>query len=89
MALAAYDPFNRKEEFMKRFVFSCAALLMLLGVAGCSSHYELTMQDGTKVITVGKPSLDESTGMVTYETRFDGEKQVPQSEVKEYVKKPY
>ncbi|SQI36291.1 Uncharacterized lipoprotein ygdR precursor [Leminorella richardii] len=74
---------------MKRKVLSCVALLLALGVAGCSSHYEVTMQDGTKVIAVGKPSLDESTGIVTFDTRFDGEKQVPQSEIKEYVKQPY
>lgn len=74
---------------MKRFVVASAALLLALGLAGCSSHYEMTMQDGSKIITVGKPSVDESTGMVTYETRFNGEQQVPQSEVKEYVKQPY
>ncbi|QBH95624.1 YgdI/YgdR family lipoprotein [Limnobaculum zhutongyuii] len=74
---------------MKRFILASAALALTLGLAGCSSHYEMTMQDGTKVITVGEPQVDESTGMVTYETRFDGEKQIKQSEMKEYVKQQY
>ncbi|MDR0806121.1 MAG: YgdI/YgdR family lipoprotein [Enterobacteriaceae bacterium] len=74
---------------MKRFVFVSTALVLMLGLAGCSSHYEMTMQDGSKIITVGKPSVDESTGMVTYQTRFNGEQQIAQSEVKEYVKQPF
>lgn len=67
---------------MKRKVLSCVALLLALGVAGCSSHYEVTMQDGTKVIAVGKPSLDESTGIVTFDTRFDGESRFPRAKSK-------
>ncbi|AKJ43923.1 YgdI/YgdR family lipoprotein [Pragia fontium] len=74
---------------MKRFVLASAALLLTLGLAGCSSHYEMTMQNGARIITVGEPSADANTGIVTYETRFNGEQQIPQSEVKDYVKQPY
>ena len=81
--------FNRKECFMKRFIVITSALLFTLGLAGCSSHYEMTMADGTKIITVGEPSLDQNSGMYTYDTRFDGEQQVSQDQVKEFVKQPY
>lgn len=74
---------------MKRLILIASALLLTLGLAGCSSHYEMTMADGSKIITVGEPSLDQNTGMYTYETRFDGEQQISQDQVKEFVKQPY
>lgn len=74
---------------MKRLIFIVSALLFTLGLVGCSSHYEMTMADGSKIITVGEPSLDQNTGMYSYETRFDSEQQISQDQVKEFVRQAY
>ena len=49
---------------MKKIIVVLVVCLALL--AGCASHYQITLKDGRQFETTTKPVLDQKTGYFTY-----------------------
>ena len=61
-------------------VFAAAALFT---VAGCSSNQSLKTTDGKTIVTVGKPQVDDDTGLVSYKNAETGRtEQINRDQVK-------
>ena len=58
-------------------------LLMFLALAlsGCSRHYVLTLNNGTKIVSASKPQLKEGTYF--FKDATGGEQTIPQGRVRE------
>ena len=55
----------------------------LLFVAGCSSNQAVKTTDGKTIVTDGKPSVDDDTGLVSYENAESGRtEQINRDQVK-------
>ncbi|MDH3000423.1 hypothetical protein A1D23_00920 [Chelonobacter oris] len=54
---------------------------MLLG--GCSSNQSLHTTDGGKIVTDGKPTVDDDTGLVSYKNAETGKtEQINRNEIR-------
>ncbi len=69
---------------MKKWIFAACCLLTL---AGCSSDYIITTNDGQMINTQGKPELDEETGLLEYEDADGNSQQIPQTQVKQMLER--
>jgi uncharacterized protein YcfL len=61
--------------------------LCLFGLAGCSSEYIITTNDGQMLTSDGKPHLDEDTGMLEFTDSEGRRQQIPQSSVKQMLER--
>lgn len=50
---------------MKKWVMAVSALVMVAGLAGCSSDYVMATKDGNMILTQGKPEIDKDTGLIS------------------------
>ncbi|HFQ9142138.1 TPA: YgdI/YgdR family lipoprotein [Enterobacter cancerogenus] len=72
---------------MKINIFTLFAVCTIFGLAGCSSEYVISTNDGHMMTAQGKPHKDKDTGLISYKDSDGTIHQVHQSDVKEIVEK--
>lgn len=69
---------------MKKHLLAVLAVSGLaFTLAGCSSNYVMHTNDGKTIVTQGKPSVDEDTGLILYKDGAGVKQQINRSEVKD------
>ena len=71
---------------MKRLV------LLLLGLAlcaGCATHYDITLNDGTTVTALGKPKYDQAKSGFFFKDALGNPQYVPQIQVRQIQPSSY
>jgi len=56
-------------------------MFSVLALSGCSRHYVMTLNNGTKVVAASKPQLKEGT--YYFKDATGGEQTIPQGRVRE------
>jgi hypothetical protein len=69
---------------MPRALIAAALCAML---AGCTTEYLITKNDGTVIESHGKPKMDDSTGMLTYHDTEGRTMQMRRDEVKQIIER--
>lgn len=69
---------------MKKWVMAVSALVMVAGLAGCSSDYVMATKDGNMILTQGKPEIDEDTGLISYKDEKGNQRQINGDQVSGY-----
>lgn len=64
-----------------------ALLAVGLMLSGCSSDYVMATKDGRMIMTEGKPTIDEETGLVRYTDRSGHEMQINGDEVSTMIER--
>ncbi len=72
---------------MKVNIIAFVALAAIFTVAGCSSDYVISTNDGHMMTAHGKPHKDKDTGLISYKDSDGNIHQVHQSDVKEITEK--
>ncbi len=70
---------------MKKTAAIVSACLMTFALAACSSNYVMHTNDGRSIVSEGKPSTDDQTGMIQYKDANGNKQQINRSDVKEMV----
>ncbi len=52
---------------MKKWAVLISAVGLAFSVSGCSSDYVMATKDGRMILTDGKPTVDDDTGLISYE----------------------
>ncbi|MFA1237356.1 YgdI/YgdR family lipoprotein [Serratia odorifera] len=60
----------------------CVTLISAF-LAGCSSNYAIHTNDGRTIISEGKPSEDNATGLIKYKDANGTQQQINRDEVRE------
>jgi len=71
---------------MKRTAAIVSALVLTFTLAACSSHYVLQTNDGRTIVAVGKPKVDDDTGLIAYVDAYGNKQQINRADVKEMTK---
>lgn len=64
-----------------------ALLAAGLLLSGCSSNYVMATKDGRMIMTQGKPTIDEETGLVKYTDQAGHEMQINSDEVSTMIER--
>ncbi|MFI8417452.1 YgdI/YgdR family lipoprotein [Serratia sp. NPDC078593] len=72
---------------MKKWVFVISALVMAVGLAGCSSDYVMATKDGNMILTQGKPEIDKDTGLISYQDETGNNRQINGDQVSHMIKR--
>ncbi|MGF2656074.1 YgdI/YgdR family lipoprotein [Serratia marcescens] len=72
---------------MKKWVMAVSALVMVAGLAGCSSDYVMTTKDGNMILTQGKPEIDEDTGLISYKDEKGNQRQINGDQVSQVIER--
>lgn len=64
-----------------------ALLAVGLLLSGCSSDYVMATKDGRMIMTEGKPTIDQETGLVQYTDRSGHEMQINGDEVSTMIER--
>ena len=59
---------------MKKWAVLISAVGLAFSVSGCSSDYVMATKDGRMILTDGKPTVDDDTGLISYEDQQSFEK---------------
>lgn len=70
---------------MKKLSAVLAVCVMAFTLAACSSNYVMHTNDGRTIVSAGKPSVDNDTGMISYKDANGNKQQINRSDVKEMV----
>ncbi|WP_130831468.1 YgdI/YgdR family lipoprotein [[Erwinia] mediterraneensis] len=70
---------------MKKLAAVLAACTMAFTLAACSSNYVMHTNDGRTIVSEGKPTVDDETGMISYKDANGNKQQINRSDVKEMV----
>ncbi len=69
---------------MKKHLFAVLAVSGLaFTLVGCSSNYVMHTNDGQTIVTQGKPTVDDDTGLILYKDSTGIKQQINRSEVKD------
>ncbi len=72
---------------MKNAVKLISLLTLAFVLAGCSSNYVMATKDGNMILTNGKPELDKSTGLLSYEDQQGNHRQINNNQVTEIMER--
>lgn len=72
---------------MKNAVKLICILTLAFALAGCSSNYVMATKDGNMILTNGKPELDKSTGLLSYEDQQGNHRQINNNQVTEIMER--
>lgn len=72
---------------MKKWVFAISALVMAVGLVGCSSDYVMATKDGNMILTQGKPEIDKDTGLISYQDETGNRRQINGDQVSHMIKR--
>lgn len=70
---------------MKKLAAIMAACAMTFTLAACSSNYVMHTNDGRTIVADGKPTVDDDTGMISYQDANGNKQQINRADVKEMV----
>lgn len=54
---------------------------------GCSSDYVMATKDGRMILTDGKPTVDDDTGLISYEDQQGNKMQINRDDVSQIIKR--
>ncbi|WP_459175980.1 YgdI/YgdR family lipoprotein [Ewingella americana] len=72
---------------MKKGLLMISAALIVVSLAGCASNYVISTKDGSMILTDGKPTLDKSTGLLSYTDEQGNERQINNDNVSQVMKR--
>ncbi len=72
---------------MKKWVTALSALIMVAGLAGCSSNYVMATKDGNMILTQGKPEIDKDTGLISYKDEQGNHRQINGDQVTQVIER--
>ncbi|KAB7895476.1 hypothetical protein ASE93_21310 [Serratia sp. Leaf50] len=72
---------------MKNSFKLVSAIALVFTLAGCASDYVIATKDGNMILTEGKPKLDKSTGLLSYEDAQGNERQINNDQVTQVMKR--
>ncbi|EIC84265.1 YgdI/YgdR family lipoprotein [Serratia sp. M24T3] len=72
---------------MKNAVKIVSTIALAFILAGCSSDYVMATKDGDMILTNGKPELDKSTGLLSYEDQQGNHRQINNDQVTEIMER--
>ncbi len=58
-----------------------------VSVSGCSSDYVMATKDGRMILTDGKPTVDDDTGLISYEDQQGNKMQINRDDVSQIIKR--
>lgn len=64
---------------MKKWAVLISAVGLAFSVSGCSSDYVMATKDGRMILTDGKPTVDDDTGLISYEDQQGNKMQINQT----------
>jgi hypothetical protein len=67
---------------MKRILPIFLLGLLAFGVSGCRTQYDIVLQNGASLQSVGKPKYDEETGYYAYKDALGNTKYIQRMRVK-------
>ena len=60
-----------------------SACVLTFGLSACSSNYVMHTNDGRSIVSEGKPTTDNDTGMISYKDANGNKQQINRTDVKE------
>ncbi len=63
------------------------AAICVLGLAGCAHEYVVSTTDGRMLRSVGKPELDDDTGMIEFTDKDGHRQQIPKAQIKQVTER--
>ena len=60
---------------------------LAFSVSGCSSDYVMATKDGRMILTDGKPTVDDDTGLISYEDQQGNKMQINRDDVSQIIKR--
>ena len=66
---------------MKKWAVLISAVGLAFSVSGCSSDYVMATKDGRMILTDGKPTVDDDTGLISYEDQQGNKMQINRDDV--------
>ena len=70
---------------MKKLSAALAVVALTFTLAACSSNYVMHTNDGRTIVSQGKPTVDDDTGMIGYKDANGNKQQINRADVKEMV----
>ena len=70
---------------MKKWAVLISAVGLAFSVSGCSSDYVMATKDGRMILTDGKPTVDDDTGLISYEDQQGNKMQINRDDVCNFV----
>ncbi|ECF6886068.1 YgdI/YgdR family lipoprotein [Salmonella enterica subsp. enterica serovar Newport] len=68
-------------------LFICSGLgMMFFMLAGCTTNYVMTTNNGQTIVTQGKPQLDTETGMTSYTDQEGNQREINSNDVAQLIK---
>lgn len=67
---------------MKKMLMLASTVSLGLLLAGCANDHIMHTTDHHTIVTVGKPVVDEDTGMISYKDIYGNEQQINRNEIK-------
>ena len=68
---------------MKNVIGILSMALLAFALAGCTSNYAMSTNDGRTIISKGKPIIDNQTGLISYADANGHKQQINRREIKE------
>lgn len=81
------DNFNRSKENMKTLSRLIPVLGLCFIIAGCTSDYVISTNDGHLITTHGKPEKDKDTGLIKYQDKSGNQYEINNNQIREIVEK--
>ena len=72
---------------MKKWAVLISAVGLAFSVSGCSSDYVMATKDGRMILTDGKPTVDDDTGLISYEDQQGNKMQIKSDDVSQIIKR--
>ncbi|WP_114194536.1 YgdI/YgdR family lipoprotein [Edaphovirga cremea] len=72
---------------MKKWMLAASAMLIVFGLAGCSSDYVIATKEGNMILTQGKPRIDKDTGLIRYTDEQGNERQINGNQVTQVLER--
>jgi hypothetical protein len=72
---------------MKKWAVLISAVGLAFSVSGCSSDYVMATKDGRMILTDGKPTVDDDTGLISYEDQQGNKMQINRDDVSQIIKR--
>ena len=72
---------------MKKWAVLISAVGLAFSVSGCSSDYVMETKDGRMILTDGKPTVDDDTGLISYEDQQGNKMQINRDDVSQIIKR--
>ncbi len=71
---------------MKKTAAIISACIFTFALSACSgNNYVMHTNDGRSIVSDGKPTTDDETGMISYKDAYGNNQQINRSDVKEMV----